>query len=445
MSFLHTHSNECLKSELDLFFLPPTQTSIERSQWIYYKPVTSLADDAPIEFVIPGHGEDYLDLTHTMLSFRVRVESSPLAGGGTAAGTLKFKVGPVNHLLHSMFNQIDIYFNQKLVSTPNNAYAYRAYIEALLNYFSPAKNSHLTSCLWDADTPGLMDALLESQTTNQALVRRSRYIRDGQALDLIGHLHCDVFNQDKFLINGVEVRIRLVRSKDLFCLMESNLVSKIRLLDASLLVRRAKISPGVLLSHARMLSKTTAKYPLTKVEVKTFTIHAGLVGESIDNVILGQLPKRVIVGFVDNRAFNGDRKLNPFNFRNYDINFFSLYADGMQIPSRPLQPNFSKDEKLYVEAYHTLFSGTGIHFLNEGNSISREDYAQGYILFAFDLTPDLSVHCAGHWNLAKHGSLRLEVKFDKALTTTVNCIVYAEFDNILEIDSSRQVIVDFGG
>ncbi|KYN09484.1 hypothetical protein ALC57_18389, partial [Trachymyrmex cornetzi] len=56
------------------------------------------------------------------------------------------KVGPVNHLLHSMFNQIDVYFNQKLVSPPNNAYAYRAYIEALLNYASPAKTSHLTSC-----------------------------------------------------------------------------------------------------------------------------------------------------------------------------------------------------------------------------------------------------------------------------------------------------------
>ena len=38
------------------------------------------------------------------------------------------KVGPVNHLLHSMFNQIDVYFNQKFIS-PNNAYAYRAYIE----------------------------------------------------------------------------------------------------------------------------------------------------------------------------------------------------------------------------------------------------------------------------------------------------------------------------
>ncbi|XP_011684664.1 PREDICTED: uncharacterized protein F54H12.2-like [Wasmannia auropunctata] len=167
MSFLHTHSSKCLKNELDLFSLPPTQTSIESSQWIYYKPVTSLAGNAPVEFVIPGHGEDYLDLTHTLLSLRIRVESTPNVAAayreGTAAATADAtaavvpKVGPVNHLLHSMFNQIDVYFNQKLVSPPNNAYAYRAYIEALLNYASPAKTSHLTSALWDEDLPGAMD------------------------------------------------------------------------------------------------------------------------------------------------------------------------------------------------------------------------------------------------------------------------------------------------
>lgn len=445
MSFLHTHSSECLKSELDLFTLPPTQTSIESAQWIYYKPVTSLTDDAPIEFVIPGHGEDYLDLAHTMLSLRVRVESATRPAADTAGAPSATKVGPVNLLLHSMFNQIDVYFNQKLVSPPNNAYAYRAYIETLLNYASPAKTSHLTSSLWDADTTERMDETLDSATPNQALVRRAHYVQGERALDLIGHLHCDVFNQDKFLINGVEVRVRLVRSKDSFCLMESNSQSKIRILDASLLVRRTKVSPGVLLAHARMLSKATAKYPLTRVEVKTFTIHSGLVRESLDNVILGQLPKRIIVGFVDNKAFNGNRKLNPFNFKNYGINFFSLYVDGMQIPSRPLQPNFSKEEPLYVEAFHTLFSGTGVHFLNEGNSISRDGYSNGYCLFAFDLTPDLSANYAGHWNLVKHGSLRLEVRFEKPLDVTVNCIVYGEFDNVLEIDSSRQVIVDFSG
>jgi len=169
MSFLHTHLSECLKSELDLFSLPPTQTSIESSQWIYYKPVTSLSNDSPIEFVIPGHEKEYLDLTHTMLSLRLRIETiadSARQASGTNAE--RVSVGPVNHLLHSIFNQIDVYFNQMLVSPPNNAYAYRAYIEALLNYSSSTKTSHLslTSCLWDMDAPGHMDNLLESNPGN---------------------------------------------------------------------------------------------------------------------------------------------------------------------------------------------------------------------------------------------------------------------------------------
>ena len=39
----------------------------------------------------------------------------------------------------------------------------------------------------------------------------------------------------------------------------------------------------------------------------------------------------------------------------------------------------------------------------------------------------------------------MEVGFENALEMAINAIVYAEFDNVIEIDSSRQVIVDFVG
>lgn len=436
MAFLHAHSCECLKTELELFTLPPTQTTIEGTQWVYYKPISSLTDDSPIEFVVPGQGDEYIDLAHTMLSLRVQINTTvnPKEGSATVAG-------PINNLLHSMFNQVDVFLNQKLVSPPNNAYAYRAYIETLLNYGAGAKASHLTSVLWYNDTAGKMD---DTGDANSGLKSRRDHLSIGKTIDLLGHLHCDIFNQERFLINGVEMRLRLVRTSNAFCLMTSSPGCSIRIVEASLLVRRAKIAPGVLLAHARALSKATAKYPLTRVEVKAISMHAGVYGDTLDNVILGQLPKRIIIGFVNNKAFNGDRKLNPFNFDNHGINYLSLYADGVQIPSKPLQPDFKNDNQ-YVDAYHTLFSGTGIHFLNQGNCISRTSYPLGYCLFAFDLTPDLSANSSTHWNLVRHGSVRIEVRFQEALTTTVNCIVYAEYDNVLEIDSSRQVIVDFSG
>lgn len=445
MAFLHSHSCECAKSELDLFTLPPTQTSIEGTHWIEYKPVTSISEDSYLEFLIPGNSDDYIDLAHTMINLTVRLEKgdSPIED--------KTLVTPVNNFLHSIFNQVDVFFNQKAVSPPSNAYAYRAYIETLLNYSEEAKKSHLTCGLWYNDTPGQMDAALQVPTTdgkttfsaNIGACSRRDYTKGGKTVDLLGHLHADVFNQEKFLLNGVEVRVRLIRFKDAFCLINYETENvKVKILDASLRVRRAKINPGILLAHSKALSKGTAKYPLTRVEVKSFTLHTGITGETLDNIILGQIPKRIIIGLVSNKAFNGSKKENPFNFQHFNLNYLAMSVDGVQIPSRAIQPNYPNR---YVDAYHTLFSGTGIHFANDGNNITREAYPDGYCLYAFDLTSDLSANCNTHWNLVKTGTIRLELRFESILQQSVNCIVYAEYDNILEIDSTRQVIVDFGG
>ncbi len=80
-------------------------------------------------------------------------------------------------------------------------------------------------------------------------------------------------------------------------------------------------------------------------------------------------------------------------------------------------------------------------YQDDGNTITREEYAGGYGLYAFDLSPDLSV--GGHFNLVKHGNLRLDIHFLNALAKTINVIIYAEFNNILEIDQSRNVIFDY--
>lgn len=435
MSFLHSQSCECIKSELDLFALPSTQTSIENGAWIHYKPISSLADDGPIEFQVPGTGDDYIDLSHTLIHIKAKILHQDLTK--LTSATI---VAPVNNWLHSLFSQLDVYLNQKLVSPPNNTYPYRAYMETLLNYAPAAKESHLTCGLWYEDTAGKMN---NTDEKNQGFTKRQELANESKEIEMIGHLHGDIFNQEKFLINGVEMSVKLVRSRETFNLMASSndLKLKVSITDATLIIRKARINPSVLLAHQKVLASTTAKYPITRAEVKVLTIPSGIQGKTLDNIFLGQVPKRCIVGFVNNNAFNGSLTKNPFNFENYDMNTFCLYIDGHQIPSKALQPSF--DSNIYTLAYHSLFSGTGIHFLNEGNGISREKYSNGYCLLAFDLTSDLSANSSGHWNLIKHGSVRLEVRFESTLTQTINCIVYAEFDNVIEIDKNRGVNVDY--
>uniref|UniRef100_A0ABD2XSP5 Coat protein n=1 Tax=Trichogramma kaykai TaxID=54128 RepID=A0ABD2XSP5_9HYME len=443
MAFLPSHSSECMTSSLDLFSLPPTQTSIESSNYVHFKPISSLSteNDAPIEFVVPAASDYYLDLAHTMLHVKVKIV--PLQD--VAADNQR--VGPVNNFLHSIWAGIEIFFNQKLVSSCNSLYPYRAYIETLLNYNDDAKKSHLTSTLWYVDRSGRFEAAPEvrdADRANSGLVQRQSYTLNSPPLDMIGHLHCDVFNQDKMLINGVEMRVRMVRSKDAFCLMDStaNGRFKVSIEEATLIVRRAKISPSVLLAHANTLARSTVKMPLTRVEIKSFTLPAGILNTSIDNLTLGQCPKRVIIGLVDNRGFNGNRAYNPFNFQHFDLNYLALYVDGVQVPSKALQPRFGASP-LYIEAFQTLFTGTGIHYQNEGNGIDRSIYPSGHFLLAFDLTPDFSANLCTDWNLVRTGSLRLELGFENALTATVNCISFLEYDNVIEIDANRSIVTDF--
>ena len=123
MAFIHEGSCECAKSELDLFSVPPTQTSIESGTFVEYHPISSLADGAPIEFEVGSSGDDYIDFANSYLYVRAKITKGD---GSNLADTAK--VGPVNNFLHSLFSQVDVSLNGTLITNSTNTYPYRAYI-----------------------------------------------------------------------------------------------------------------------------------------------------------------------------------------------------------------------------------------------------------------------------------------------------------------------------
>lgn len=435
MAFVHWQSCECMKSELDLFSVPPTQTSIEHGQWVEHNPIATLAESGPIEFAVSGSGEDYIDLANTYVYVKAKV----VKGNGADLAEAD-PVVPVNLWLHSLFNQVDMSLNEKLISPSSNTYPYRAYLETLLSYGPAAKNSHLTAALWYKDTPGHMDSHVGDN--NEGARVRKTFVQTSREADMMGKLHLDLFFQDRYLLNNVDIKIRLVRSKDSFALMAggANPSFKVTIVDATLFVRKVKLSATVQSAHIKCLQKGTAKYPIRRVDVKVFSVPRGNLTVNQENLFLGQLPKRVIVGCVDSDAYNGSYAKNPFHFKHYDINFLALYIDGQQVPAKPLQPDFDREK--CVRSYTTLFTATGQMCQDEGNHVSRKDYVQGYTLFAFDLTPDLC-EVGSHFELTKQGNLRLEIHFGEPLPNTINVVTYAEFENIIEVDRNRNVIFDY--
>ena len=408
---------------------------MEQGSWVEYHPLTTVTDGSPIEFDISGTGEDYVDFSNTMLYVKAKIT----ANDGTDLAN-DAAVGPTNLFLHSLFAEVDIALNGTLITASTNTYLYRAMLETLLSYGEDAKKTQLTSSLYYKDQSGRMDSVdFAAAARNEGLYKRRTVTVGSRTFDMMGRLHADIF-QDRYMLNEVGVKIKLVRSKDVFCLMGA-VPCKVRIMHASMYVRKVKLTPSVFLAHAKTLKHGSAKYPIRRVVCKSFTIPQNYRDISHEKLFSGQLPTRIVIGLVSNRAFNGHLESNPFNFQHFNLTEISLYLDGQQQHAlRPIQTDYANHQ--YIRAFNSLFAGTGKLYKDEGLFIRRADYSGGYTLYAFDLTADLGED--DHFSLVRQGSVRLALKFADALADTVSVIAYAEFENVIEVDRDRNVVFDFG-
>ena len=118
---------------------------------------------------------------------------------------------------------MDVSLNDVQVSQSSGTYAYRAYIESVLSYGPLAKNSQLSAALFYKDTAGNMDrhnpVHANEVERNFGLQKRASFTHEGATVDMIGRIPSDIIFQDRFILNKLNVKVRLVRNKDSFCLI----------------------------------------------------------------------------------------------------------------------------------------------------------------------------------------------------------------------------------
>ena len=114
---------------------------------------------------------------------------------------------------------------------------------------------------------------------------------------------------------------------------------------------------------------------------KAFAIPQNYRDITYEKLVLGQLPTRLVVGLINNAAFNRSRNHKPFNFRHYNLLIISIDLDGQQQHTwKPIHPKY--DMSQFVFAYKTLFSRTCKLNHDKGNHISCNDFDKGYALYA---------------------------------------------------------------
>ena len=67
-----------------------------------------------------------------------------------------------------------------------------------------------------------------------------------------------------------------------------------------MIVRKVKLSAAVQLAHNQALEEPNVKYPIRRVECKSLTITRGMRSATKENSFSGQLPRRMVLGFMSN-------------------------------------------------------------------------------------------------------------------------------------------------
>lgn len=102
---------------------------------------------------------------------------------------------------------MDVYLNNKLV----NNYPWKAYLKTILFSGKDELYSQKQSELFYKDEGNINDANAYNGG-NAGLVMRYAYTQQSKVFELEGNLMEDIFDTDKYLINGVDVYIKLFRS-----------------------------------------------------------------------------------------------------------------------------------------------------------------------------------------------------------------------------------------
>lgn len=436
MTTIHQLSHATPLSEFDIFSVPPTQLSVSYDLETEQRPCVPMTNDRIVQFDFITAPNEYIRWSETELYMKLRFLLNPIAADYVLTMEDWAAVEPKTNFMHSMIQTINLTINGRPITKAGLTYAYRAYFDMLIGYTGEAKKGHLSSVLWQDPTT----------TRFSYATRADGKMEFGPWFELRGKLCLDIAQQGRAMLGGLHYKMDIRFNKPPFALSNSKpeiLTPDWEISNIALVLHRSIVSPGTLTAHNRALQHSTAKYPITRHEVRTLAIQQGMSDVITEQIFNGQLPRRVMVGFVKDLAFRGDFGLTPYKFEDFSINYLSFTINGQTYPTSPYMPDFT--HKLYMREYYGFLQA----FNQDGNSptlrMSYDDYLAGRVLFAYNFAPDLGdgFGFGGHLSLIKTGSLGMHMRFETPPTQPFTAVLFAEFDNMIEIDKNLQVTTDY--
>ena len=284
------------------FFKQAIDLKYSSSQYHTFSPINSLTNANQINFSLPMFATPTVyDLKQSYLEIGLKIvdEDGELPGLDTI-------ICPVNNALHSLFKNVEVYFNDTRITTSSGHHAYKEYLKTHLSYSRDYKDSVLRSAGWGEDPVSYRNSL---NGLNTGLVKRISMMADYQVLEnrvrkyhedgltLIGRLGLDV-EEGGPIVNGINIRLSYYLNEPEFFLMggiqDPNAVGSFKNLTKKYTYKIHKflihamahdLSPSLYETLEAKLRKESAIMSYKRYSIVPFTISSGLSEWLSDSIL----------------------------------------------------------------------------------------------------------------------------------------------------------------
>ena len=433
--------NSVTHSALDFFTTSRILIDFQRSYHEQVYPHTN-ADAPVLEFEFHGPKTEIsgtvIDLKNLFLKLELKLvhKSGVVKKDGTAEAQTKRPLF-INNLGQSLFQNVEVILNGTSVSSSNNLHPYKAILEAALSHEPIAKEGILRAqgYFYEPDPSDIIDETDSSPFGVRRLMVDQSEKNLSFNFPLSGSFLSGI---DKYILPGVEIRIKLTRSINQFVLLHNNISSKsvgnysLQIVSDSLSVHMLELRSESFLSIEKALLKKAAQYDYKDVIAKTFLISEGTSIYYTDDVFDRAPISRLVFAMVPEKNFTGDYKTNPFHFQDFDLGSVKITREGAPVGATPIDVSSS-----HIRAYFTTMKALG--FEHSGNGIILNDFEHHFCL-AFQLTADLLIDDGTIRPELTGARLGLELKFTTVTGDPVRLIVLGERRSVVFIDRNREVV-----
>ena len=392
-------------------------------------------NDKYLEFRINQSTGSFIDLSSLVLEMNINItkaDNTPLED------TVNLNL--INGVSNTLFKTATVFINDKMVES-NPLFNYTSYIK-MLKTINNDNLSSLGKCAYfynDENTIGISKHYVAGTFTAAGTIegKLSKELKT-HGIDVCFPLLLDISSLEMYLLDGIDIRIRLeMANKSTIINSSNNDISDItfHISKARLWLDRVIPHYNAMLALNQALAIKPIEYIFQKTLHKSYVISAGQSTTMIDNPFGMVIPEKLTMLLINMDNYSGRANLNNLYFEHHNISNIHMTINGSTIYN--INSDFEGNN--YTQLYYETLKAIG---LDSNHMITYDSYKSGRSIFVFNF---INEPVGETLPIETNASLRINLKFSQNLPSSLIILLFAETTGLLSIDNQRVINCDVRG